>query len=123
MFDRLAAFHSLCQRTRIFLSLNTPVAMGTQLGFKRHLKSHYSSQCSRKLWFRQYYQRIFLQVALPLWVLEVHINGLMGITIHITSQKFKNLDSTLMLVFYYFYMSPLSNPRPYHCFIRQQKCH
>ena len=71
----LAAFHSQCQWTRIFLSLTTPMAMGTQLGFKRHQGSHYSSQCSRKLWFRHFYQWIFLQIALPLCVLDVHING------------------------------------------------
>ena len=35
-----------------------------------------------------------------------------------SSPKFKNLDSTLMLVLYYFYMSPLSNPRPYHWVVR-----
>ena len=61
----------------------------TQLGFKRHQGSHYSSQCSRKLWFRHYYQWIFLQVALPLWVLEVHINVITGVTIRITESKFK----------------------------------
>ena len=30
-------------------------------------------------------------------------------------QNLNNPDSTLMLIFYYFYMSPLSNPSPYHC--------
>jgi hypothetical protein len=76
---RLAALHSQCRRTRIFvvncsvrtcakhknvqytmcksfLTFNTPMTMGSQLGPKRHRKSHYSSQCSRKLWFRHYYQ-------------------------------------------------------------------
>ena len=33
---RLAAFCSQCQWTRIFISLTTPIAMGTQLCFKRH---------------------------------------------------------------------------------------
>jgi hypothetical protein len=61
---RLAAFHSQCQWTRIFKSVTTSMAMGTQLGLKRHRKSHYSSQCSRKLWFPHYYQWLFLQVAL-----------------------------------------------------------
>jgi hypothetical protein len=41
MSYRLAAFHSQCQWTRIFLSLTTHMAMGTQLGFRRHQKSHY----------------------------------------------------------------------------------
>ena len=45
---------------------------------------------------------IFLQVALSLWVLEVHINGIMGISIHITESKIhisylKHHDSTLMM--------------------------
>ena len=42
MSHRLAALHSQCQWTRIFLSLATPMAMGTQLGFKQHRESHYS---------------------------------------------------------------------------------
>ena len=41
----------------------------------------------------------------PLQVLEVHINDIRGITIHISYSE--NHDLTLMLVFYYFYMSPL----------------
>ena len=86
---RLAAFHSQCRWTRIFISLTTPIAMGTQLCLKRHRESHSSS---RNLWFRHYYQRLFLQVALyidpPLRVLEVHINDIMGISIHIPSPKF-----------------------------------
>ena len=45
-FNRLAAFPSQCQWTRIFLSLATPMAMGTQLGLKRHWESHYSSMVS-----------------------------------------------------------------------------
>ena len=89
MSHRQAAFHSQCQWTRILLSLTTPMAMGTKLGFKRHRKSHYLSQCSRKLWFQRNYQWIFLQVALLLWVLEVHINGIRGVTIHITESKIK----------------------------------
>ena len=57
---------------------------------------------------------IILQVALshipPLRVLEVHLNGIAVITIHITKSKIhisysENHDSTLF--FYYFYMSPL----------------
>ena len=115
MPHRLAAFHCQCQWTHIFLSLTAPMTMGTQLGFKRHWESHYSAQFSRKLCFRHYYQWIFLQVALSLWVLEVHINGITLVTIHILEPKFKDLDLTLMLVFYYFYMSPLPNPPPYHC--------
>ena len=35
MSHRLAAFRSQRQWTRIFISLTTPMAMGTQLGFKR----------------------------------------------------------------------------------------
>ena len=63
-------------------------------------------QCSRKVRFRLYYQWLFLQVPLsltpPLRVLEVHINDIMGITIHITESNIhisytKNHDSTLML--------------------------
>ena len=41
----------------------------------------------------------------PLQVLEVHINDIKGITIHISYSE--NHDWILMLVFYYFYMSPL----------------
>jgi len=44
MSHQLAAFHSQCQWTRIFLSLTTLVAMRTQLGFKWHQESHYTSQ-------------------------------------------------------------------------------
>ena len=71
-------------------------------------------QCSRKLRFQHYYVWLFLQVALlqtpPLRVLEVHINGIRGVTIHITESNIhisysENNHSTL--VFYYFYMSPL----------------
>ena len=54
MSHRLAAFYSQCQWTRIFFT--TPMAMGTKLGFKWHRESHYSTQCSRKLWFLHYYQ-------------------------------------------------------------------
>jgi hypothetical protein len=56
MSHRLVAFHSQCEWTRILLSLNTPMAIRTQLGFKRHRESRYSSLCSRKLWVRHYYQ-------------------------------------------------------------------
>ena len=35
----LAALRSQCQWTLIFISLSTPMAMGTQLGFKRHRES------------------------------------------------------------------------------------
>ena len=38
---RLAAFHSQCQWTRIFVSFTNPMAMGTQFGFKRHREGHY----------------------------------------------------------------------------------
>jgi hypothetical protein len=57
---------------------------------------------------------IFLEVALShtllLRVLEVHINDIMGITIHITESKihisyYKKHESSLL--FYYFYMSYL----------------
>ena len=53
---RVGAFRSQCQRTQIIISFTTPMAMGAQLGYKRHRKNHYLSQCYRKLWFRQYYQ-------------------------------------------------------------------
>ena len=61
-------------------------------------------QCSRKLRFWHYYLWLSLQV------LEVHINGIRGITIHITESKIhisysENRDLTLL--FYYFYMPPL----------------
>jgi hypothetical protein len=35
MSHRLAIFRSQCQWTRIFVSLTTPITMGTQLGLKR----------------------------------------------------------------------------------------
>ena len=63
-------------------------------------------QCSWKLRFWHYYLWLFLQVALShtplLRVLELHINGIRGISIHITESKIhisylKNHDSTLML--------------------------
>jgi hypothetical protein len=41
MCHRLAAFYSQRQYIHIFMSLTTPMAMGTQLGFKRHRESHY----------------------------------------------------------------------------------
>jgi hypothetical protein len=62
----------------------------------------------------RYYLWLFLQVALshipPLRVLEVHLNGIRGITIHITVPKIhisysENNDSTLF--FYYFNVSPV----------------
>ena len=56
MSHRLAAFRSEYQWTRIFTALTTPMTIGTQLGFKRNRESHYSSQCSRKLRVRHYYQ-------------------------------------------------------------------
>ena len=40
---RVAAFHSQCQWTRILVSLSTPMAMGTQLWFKRHGESLFIS--------------------------------------------------------------------------------
>ena len=48
MSHRLAAFHSHCQWARIFLSLANPMAMRTQLAFKRHRESRYLSQCPRE---------------------------------------------------------------------------
>ena len=56
MSPRLAAFRSQSQWTSIFLSLTTPMEMETELGFKRRRERRYSSQCSRKLWFRHNYQ-------------------------------------------------------------------
>ena len=51
-----------------------------------------------------FYRSFFLTP--PLWVLELHINGIIGISIHITESKIhisysENHDSTLMLVFHY----------------------
>ena len=46
----------------------------------------------------------------PLRVLEVNINGIRGITIHITESKIQisySENHGLTLFFYYFYMSPL----------------
>ena len=69
--------------------------------------------CSRKLWFQHYYQcRPFPSPHLRL-LLEVHINGIRSITIRITESKIhisysENHDWALMLVFYYFDMSPLT---------------
>ena len=69
------------------------------------------SLCSRKLWFRHYYQ--CRPIPPPhVRLLEVHINGIRSITIDITESKIhisysENHDSTLMLVLYYFYMSVL----------------
>ena len=74
----------------------------------------HTSQCSRKLWFRHYYQWIFLQVALLLWVLEVHINGMTGITIQFTESKIKKswFDTNVGLLLYLhvnpFQPSPIS---------------
>jgi hypothetical protein len=62
------------------------------------------SQCSRKLRFRHYYQWLFLQVARshppPLRGLEVHINGISGISIHTTSPKFISVISKPMISHY-----------------------
>ena len=76
--------------------------MGTQLGFKWHRESHYLAQCSRKLWFRHCYRWMFLEDTLPLWVLEVHINGITGVTINTTEPKIKKFwfDTNVGLVLY-----------------------
>ena len=72
-------------------------------------------QCSWKLRFRHYYLSLFLQVALshnpPLRVLEVHINGIIDISIHIIESKihisyFENHDSTLTLSYIIFTCHP-----------------
>ena len=67
------------------------------------------SLCSRKLWFRHYYHcRPFPPPHLR--VLEVHINGIKSITIHITESNIHisySENHELTLFFYYFYMSPL----------------
>ena len=55
MSHRMTVLHSQCQWKRICLSLTIRMAMSTDLGFKRHQESRYSSQCSRKLRFRHYY--------------------------------------------------------------------
>ena len=113
MSHRLGAFHSQCQWTCIFLSLTNPMVMRTQLGFKQHRESCYSSQCSRKLWF---------------WHLSVNIftgrPSFMGARgahkLHhghnYSYQRVQNLKKSWFdtNVFYYFYKSPVSNPRPYH---------
>ena len=44
-----AVFRSQRQWACIFISLTTPMAMGTQLGFKRHRESHYSTTVSTLL--------------------------------------------------------------------------
>jgi hypothetical protein len=63
-------------------------------------------QCSQKLQFRQYYLWLFLQVPLShipsVQVLEVHLNSIRGITIHITEPKIhvsnsENHDSILFV--------------------------
>jgi len=56
---QLAAFHSQCQWTCIFLTLTNPMVMRTQFGFKRRRESRYSSQCSWKPWFRHLSVNIF----------------------------------------------------------------
>ena len=61
-------------------------------------------QCSQKLWFRH------LSVIIFTGAIEVHINGIRGINIHITKSKIhisysENHDSTLF--FNYFYISSL----------------
>ena len=70
------------------------------------------SQCSQKLWFRHYYQWLFLQVALshlpPLWVLEVHINVIYSYhRVQNSYQLFEKPWFDSNVVFYYFYVSPL----------------
>ena len=68
-------------------------------------------QCSRKLRLQHYYLWLLLQAALShAPPLRVHINGIRGISIHITESNIhisysENHGSTLF--FYYFYMSPL----------------
>jgi hypothetical protein len=74
-----------------FLTFNTLIAMGTQLGLKRHRESLFIS--------------VFLKT--------IASKLLSVITIHITKTKIhisysENHDFTLMLVFYYVYVSPLS---------------
>ena len=63
---------------------------------------HEEYQCYRKLWFRHYYQWIILQVALPLWVLEVLINCITGVTIHIIKSWIQRswFDTTVGLVLF-----------------------
>ena len=62
----------------------------------------------------RHYQRIILQVALPLWVLEVHINGITGVTILITESKIQkssfdtNIGLLLFLRVTSFQSSPIS---------------
>ena len=48
MFHQLTTFHSQCQWTSILVSLTTPMAIWTQLRFKRHRESRYLSQCPRE---------------------------------------------------------------------------
>jgi hypothetical protein len=88
---------------------------GHKLGFKRHRESRYSSQCFRKLWFRHYYQ-IIIFTGRPSFMGARGSQTVSRVLLLISSSsKFKNLYSTLMLVFYYFYMSSHSNAQPYHC--------
>ena len=76
---QLAAFHSQYQWTRIYLSLTNFMAMRTQLGFKRHREVVIHLSVPENYGFDT--------VILPLWVLEVHINGITGVTIHIIESK------------------------------------
>ena len=64
--ERLAAFHSQCQWTCIFLSLTNPMAMRTQLGFKQHRESRYSSQCSRNHGFHT------MVCILQFWIMRIN---------------------------------------------------
>ena len=97
---RLSAFRSQCQWTRIFISLTIPIGMGTQLGLKR-------------LW-----ESLFISVS-PKTMVSAHISEyfdrspfLYGCMMHKQHHSYhwvkdlKNLDSTLMLASYYFYISP-----------------
>ena len=75
MSHRLAAFHSQCQCTRIFISLTNPMAMRTHLGFKHieRFNIHLSVPENYGLdtIICDYFYRLpFNTPSPPLWVLE-----------------------------------------------------
>ena len=89
MSHRVAAFRSQGQWSRIFISLTTPMAIGTQLGFKRHRESLFISVFPKTIISTLLSVIIFTGGFLPLpklQMLEVRRKGTRSISMQVREQ-------------------------------------
>ena len=126
MFHRVAVLRSQCKWTRIFKSLTPLWRWGLNLDLKgiERVIIHLSvpENYNFDTIISDYFYRLPFTTSSPppLQVLEVHINAIRSISIHITESKIhisylKNHDSTLMLSYIIFTSHPFQQSHKF-CF-------